>query len=483
MGINSGDVLGMVTLLLWGTTISTAHAGTETVIDGERHFRNEAEPLQGLEVCSLEEVRLADSARKGHYASMFKRCLLPFLIYGILAAASARTVRVADVATLSAALSRAAGEPGTVIELAPGEYHLIPGLYTDPACGNCEDPAQAVPATVGLRITGVRVTLHGTARAEVRIHTHAGYGLLIEDCEDCRLSGLTITGGERDTSGLATDAGIVVRRSLVSIEHCRIAENVGDSATVAETVVGIMGICGRSGARIRVHQCELLRNSWDGIALYRDAEAHITESLIDGIDSGRGGPDRGGRGVGIGVTWNARATIERCLVKRYWKGIGLFVDAEGVVRDNVIEDVLTWGIALWDAGKGFPYGEIMGNAVYRTGACGISVTREREGGRAGSRIVRNALVRTGGNSKYDAADYYCYQQALAVHGRTIDMTIAENHRFDNREAGDARGSEDLPEASFRAAIAPIVTQLLRSPLTAQSGFCRNFSPPTPPRTQ
>ena len=48
----------------------------------------------------------------------------------------------------------------------------------------------------------------------------------------------------------------------------------------------------------------------------------------------------GGRGVGIGVTWNAKAGIRGNLVRRYWKGIGLFVDAEGTVVENIIEDIL-----------------------------------------------------------------------------------------------------------------------------------------------
>ena len=402
-----------------------------------------------------------------------------FVVGMVMPPACARTVRVTDVNELTAAIARAAEEPGIVIQLLPGDYHLSPTPYIDPACGNCENPTQAVPASLGLRLSGERIALEGTGSDRVRIHTHAGYGLLIEDCHDCRVSGLEITGGVRDTSGLATDAGVVVRRALVSLEHCRIAENVGDSATVAKTVVGIMGICGRAGARIQVSRCEILRNSWDGITLYRDAEAHIEESLIDGFDSGRGGPNRGGRGVGIGVTWNARASIERCTVKRYWKGIGIFVDAEAVVRDNVIEDVLTWGIALWDAGKGTPYGEIVGNAVYRTGACGISVTRERAGGRAGSRIAHNAIAQTGGNPKYDADDYYCFQRALALNGQTPDLIIAENLFWNNREAADVSGRDDLNETEFRAAVEPLIVRLSRSPITAQSAFCRDIKSPRP----
>ena len=56
--------------------------------------------------------------------------------------------------------------------------------------------------------------------------------------------------------------------------------------------------------------------------------------------------------MGIGLTWDARAEVRRNRVSRYWKGIGIFVDARADVSHNVVEDILTWGIAYWDAGKG-----------------------------------------------------------------------------------------------------------------------------------
>jgi hypothetical protein len=370
----------------------------------------------------------------------------------LLAAALPASASARD---LAAEIAAAAARPGTTIELPPGDYRLSPTPYTDPTCGNCEDPARSVPATVGARISGERIVIRGPgASGEARIVTGAGYGLLFEDCRDCRIEGVTVTGGARDTSGLATDAAIVVRRSTVAIERCRIAENLGDSATVARTVVGVMGVCGREGSEIAVRDCEILRNSWDGIALYRDARARIENCVIDGVDRGARGPACGGRGVAIGMTWNARGLVIGNLVRRYWKGIGIFVDAEAEVRENVVEDVLTWGITLWDAGKGRPFGNIEGNLVAGTGACGISIT----GGRAGSIVARNAIVRSGQNPKYDSGEVYCAQTALAVEAAP-DVRIEENWFFDNREAGGATGARDVTEAEFRAATRVLAERL------------------------
>jgi hypothetical protein len=386
-----------------------------------------------------------------------------------------RVVAVGSVAELTAALVTAASAQGRIIvNLAPGDYHLSPADYTDPTCGNCEDPEQPIPATLGLRVSGSKVTLRGAGPDSVRIHTRAGYGLLFEDCLDCRLEGLTVTGGERDTAGMATDAAVVVRRSQLAITNCTLRDNIGDSARVARTIVGIMGLCGREGSRTVLTHCRILRNSWDGVALYRDAWARIEDCIIDGVDRGADGPACGGRGVAVGLTWNARAQVEGNLIRRYWKGIGIFVDAEARVRENVVEDMLTWGIALWDADKGTPYGEIAWNAVHRTGACGISVTRGREGGRPGSSIVHNAVVRTGGNPKYDADDYYCYQRALAIHAQTADIEIAGNLSFENREPGDAAGAGDMNAAAFREASRPLLLRLARRGALRESAFLQEF---------
>ncbi len=372
------------------------------------------------------------------------------------------------------------------ITLRPGHYHLKARPYVDPTCGNCEDPARPVEATLGLYVHGRGIVLEGAGTEQTVIHTHAGYGLLVEDCRECLIRNLTITGGVRDPAPEATDAAIVVRRSHVRIERCKIAENRGDSALVAKTVVGVMGICGREGSRLEVVGCEILGNSWDGIALYRDASASVRECRIDGLESGRGSPNAGGRGAGIGITWNAKAEVIGNLVTRYWKGIGIFVDAQATVRENIVEDVLTWGITLWDAGKGRPWADIAWNAVYRTGACGIAVTRELSGGRTASKVTRNAIALTGGNPRYDSPDYYCPQEALAVMASTPDLLVTENAFFQNREPpGEGTcqqpegcpGKNDMSRERFLTATNTLRERLHAHQVLSRSHFLADFGPP------
>ncbi len=352
-----------------------------------------------------------------------------------------------------------------ILEFGPGHYHLDPVALVDSTCGNCEDPAREVAATVGLVVSGSHIQLvgKGDRPEEVVLHTRAGYGILFEDCQECRISGLTVTDGVRDPDPNATCAGIVVRRSKVTIEDCLVRDNLGDAAVVKETVVGVMGVAGREGADLLIRNNHLLRNSWDGIALYRGARARIEDNVIDGVDKAAGANLGGGRGVGIGVTWDAVAEIELNLVTRYWKGIGIFVDAEAVVRHNVIEEILTWGIVLWDAGRGRPVGRIEGNLVHDTGACGIAITREAPGEPAAGFCRGNVILRTGQNPKYDDPEFYCYQCPVAVHACPDDFEIAGNLLLDNRRAGPGASPPDLAAPAFRTAAMPLLRLLLAQP--------------------
>jgi len=353
---------------------------------------------------------------------------------------------------------------GTLFRLAPGEYRLEPTPYEDDRCGNCEDPATTVQATVGLRVAGTGIVFEAMpeSEGEVVIRTGAGYGLLFEDCTDCVLRGVTITGGERDPDPNATCAAVVAKDAELRVEECVITDNLGDSTLLATNIVGVMGIAGREGARLTIRGNRILRNSWDGIALYRGAEALIEGNLVDGVDKAGARTRGGGRGVGIGLTWDARATLRHNRVARYWKGIGVFVDAHAIVEENIIEDVLTWGIAFWDAGKGRPSATIRRNVVFDTGACGISITRERGGEPAAGLCVENVVARTGQDERYDAADHYCAQCPVAVHALPDGYELGPNRLWGNRraEAGEFdRDGEDLADAEFVAATADLLDEL------------------------
>jgi hypothetical protein len=351
---------------------------------------------------------------------------------------------------------------GLHLVLEPGNYELVPEAHVDSTCGNCEDPRTRVAATVGLIISGQEINLCGGGDdpAQVVIQTGAGYGLLFRDCDGCVLANLTVTGGVRDRDGNATDAAVVAQHSSLRVEGCVLRDNLGDSTVVAQTVVGVMGIAGREGARLEILHNRIERNSWDGIALYRDAEAVIVDNIVDGVDKATGPRLGGGRGVGIGLTWNARAEVQRNLVTRYWKGIGVFVDAQAVVRHNIIEDVITWGVAYWDAGRGKPVAAIRENVIYRTGACGIALTREAGGLPAAGECTGNLIVRTGQNPKYDDPEYYCPQCPLAVSALPEDFLIADNLLCSNRRMpADDLADGDLALPEFRRAAAPLLSTL------------------------
>jgi parallel beta-helix repeat protein len=259
----------------------------------------------------------------------------------------------------------------------------------------------------------------------------------------------------------------------VVINENLITNNVGDSATVAKTIVGIMGVCCREHSFVTITNNDIIRNSWDGIALYRGAVATIENNTVDGVDKARGAQIGGGRGVGIGVTWNGRATIRNNRVTRYWKGIGLFVDAYGIVEGNIVEDIITWGISYWDADKGLPVGFIRNNVIYKTGACGASITRAREGEKTGE-FTNNIIVETGQNPKYDPPDYYCFQCALALHAVPNSFIIKDNLFYNNRRATPDLPDHDVPLGEFMNASRTQRESLAHKARFRSSLFLRDF---------
>jgi len=400
------------------------------------------------------------------------------LVAGALAAVPAAAGEVVDISSVED-LEKLLFMPAHALEirLAPGEYHLSPRTGVDQSCGNCQEPDTLIGMTYGLHVRGDSVRIVGPADRSAVIHTHAGYGIYFDGCIDCAIENVSVTGGVRDEDGRATDAAIVVRDATVRIAGNRIFDNIGDSTVVAKTVVGIMGICGRENARMAIEGNEIVRNSWDGIALYRDASAVITGNVIDGVDKARGSRIGGGRGVAIGLTWNAFADVRGNLVKRYWKGIGVFVDAWGCVQENVIEDIVTWGIAYWDADKGKPAGFFEDNVIYGTGACGASITcAETSSPKLECRFVRNVLVKTAQDPKYDDPEYYCDQTALAVHAMPTGFVISDNLFYDNRRATEDLPSNDMQREEFMEKLRPVCERLARSPVLGRSDFVREFCP-------
>jgi len=395
--------------------------------------------------------------------------LILFVITPLLLLAEVQKKQVTSVIGLQAVLS---GKVDSLeIYLQPGDYYLSPTSITDSTCGNCEEPNQFVPATAGLEISGSYVRITGPENRSAVIHTNAGYGIYFNHCKRGIIENLSVTGGIRDPDGNATDAAIVVKNSAVTIRNNYIYGNIGDSAIVVKNIIGVMGICGRENSDLTITDNEIIGNSWDGIALYRDATATIIGNLIDGVDKASSKVAGGGRGVAVGITWNARATIDGNLIKRYWKGIGIFVDANVTARNNIIEDILTWGIAYWDAERGKPVGIIENNIIYSTGACGVSITRSQPGPNPGH-LIGNVIVKTAQNPKYDAPDYYCNQCALSISSKPDNFRIDDNQFFNNRRATETLPDYDLSDSEFKKYAEDLRNRLLNSALFQQSDFAK-----------
>jgi hypothetical protein len=358
--------------------------------------------------------------------------------------------------------------PATVT-LAPGDYHLRPVPYTDPSCGNCEDPAQEVPATRGLRLQGTAIHVIGASARDVVIHTASGYGVLFDGCEGCSLEHVTVTGGIRDPDGRATNAAVVVRGGQVRISDCVLRDNLGDSAVVHDVVVGVSGVAVREAGNATVDECLIERNSWDGLVAYRGATLTATDNVVDGVDKATGAAHGGGRGVGIGLTWNAEALVQGNLVTRYWKGIGIFSEARAHVEENVVEDILTWGIAYWSPAGVQSSARVRGNAVFETGACGALIDRAQAG--AGPEWLReNLFVRTGQNARYDAGEPYCHQRPIARHNVPDNFVVEGNVVHDVRQPGERAREEDLDRPAFLRAAAAVLAAIGTRPHLVGSRF-------------
>lgn len=371
--------------------------------------------------------------------------LLAFLLLVFIIELSPRTVKISTSEELMSFFSQR--QKNVEVILAGGEYILSPTSFIDSTCANCENANITSSGTYGLKISGKNIKITGPEDRSAIIHTNSGYGLFALDCSGLHLQNLTITGGIRDSAATASNAAIVVKNSSARIHNNLIKNNIGDSLLIAKNVSGIMGICGRESSYLEITDNEIVRNSWDAITLFRDTKAVIRGNIIDGVDKVVGRAVGGGRGVAIGVTWNASAEISNNYITRYWKGIGIFVDAAAVVENNIIEDMITWGISLWDADRGKPQGVISNNIIYKTGAMGVGITSSTE--KNPGLFLHNIIVQTAQNPAYDSSDYYGFQCALALHSVPADFEIGDNIFYYNRRASELLPDYDLSESQFR----------------------------------
>jgi hypothetical protein len=284
---------------------------------------------------------------------------------------SAATLQVQRGSDLQSVINFASH--GDTIILGAKVFEAQPSAFTEPLCGNCEQAQTDVQATTGFVIRNKALALIGTDREETKLITNAGYGLYFENSRGSVVANLTITGGVRDADGNATDAAVVVRGSSVLIQDCNLIDNNNRDTSV---VVGIAGVAGREGADITLRNCTIRDNSWDGVALYRGATAHITDCVI-----------ADGRGAGIGVTWDATCVAYRNDISGYWKGIGAFGNSLLVARNNVVHDCIGWGLIA----TGSSQADFVNNVIFHNGNCGVAPWSPESRGR----IVNNIIAANG----------------------------------------------------------------------------------------
>jgi hypothetical protein len=301
------------------------------------------------------------------------------------------------------------------IMILPGTYEARPDSFPEDLCGNCQEHRTYVKATRGFLIKDKALEIVGSGTDKTILVTKAGYGVLFDNSRGSTISNLTITGGVRDPDGNATDAGVVTKFSTVTIKNVQIS---GNNHQLKDVVVGIGGIFGRENSELFIFNNVIEKNGWDGVALYRGANAYIADNVI--CD---------GRGAGIGITWDATAIVYRNQISGFWKGIGTFGDSRAVVRNNAVYDNLGWGIIV----TGNSFMEASNNVVTRNGNCGMAPWSETAHG-----VFMNNIVTENGWRK----EWVCPCVGIWMYGKPENFIISHNDVWGNKE-GNFKDMEDL----------------------------------------
>ena len=316
---------------------------------------------------------------------------------------------------------------GDKIVIMPGTYEAHPDSYPEELCGNCETHKTYVKASRGFWIKDKALELKGNGVDSTILITQAGYGVLFDNSRGSVITNLKITGGVRDPDGNATDAGVVTKFSRVTVKGIKIADNTHQ---VEDVVVGIGGVFGRENSELFIMDNIIENNGWDGIALYRGANAYISDNLICE-----------GRGAGIGITWDATAIVYRNQISGYWKGIGTFGDSKAVVRNNAVYDNLGWGIIA----TGNSFMEASNNTVTRNGNCGFAPWSETARG-----VFINNIVTENGWRK----EWVCPCVGIWMYGQTQNFVISHNDVWGNKD-GNYKDMDDLTGISGNISADPL----------------------------
>lgn len=321
---------------------------------------------------------------------------------------------------LQVAIDRAAS--GDTIFIRSGNHVATPVAFIDPTCGNCDAAnfRKNIPATRGFRIFGKSLVLQGEARHATILQTGAGYGVFFENAGTSRIENLTITGGNRDANGDATNGAIVARWTTLTIRNATLIDNNGLPQGV-NPYPGVCGIVGREGSVITADNLLIYNNTWDGVALYRGdpaiagsgARATITNVTISQ-----------GNGVGIGVTWDAQADITNAHISSYWKGVGSFGTSRVTLRNSLLRNQLGWGVIA----SGSSSMTAVNNLILEQGRLGLGQFTPD----ATVSFVNNIVYGNGWNPSYDVGP------RTGIWLNNLDRaTVTYNDSYLNLSGGDA----------------------------------------------
>lgn len=329
--------------------------------------------------------------------------------------------------------------------MAPGNYEATPTEFVDTLCGNCQEHKTRHRASYGFHVTK-SLWIVGAGDSTVLV-TKAGYGVFFDGCREGGIRGVAITGGIRDTSGLATDAAIVVRSGRVTVRDCFIHDNTKYPDSI---IVGLGGIMGREGADLIVTGNRIINNTWDGIALYRGAQAYIADNII-----------HKGRGAGVGITWDATATVIRNQISNYWKGIGSFGATRVLCYNNIVYNLVGWGIIA----TGTSYMDCANNLIYQNGNCGFGLW----GPEVHGRFTNNVIVKNGWREQW-----VCPRVGVWNYGNPDQFPMSYNILWDNVE-GDWRDMPDFTDEYNNHHVDPLWDTLSFVP-SAGSPLINNGNP-------
>jgi hypothetical protein len=348
--------------------------------------------------------------------------------------AHSRAATLAIDADLQAAIDSA--QSGDTLLLAPGTYTASRVEFIDTLCGNCAEHRTPHYASYGFHVTGKSLWIVGSGADETILVTNAGYGVFFDDCPDAGIMNVAITGGIRDTSGMATDAAIVARNSLLTVQSCWIRDNTEYPDSI---IVGIGGVMGREGADLIIRDNRITNNTWDGVALYRGATATIADNVI-----------HQGRGAGVGITWDATATVVRNQVSQFWKGIGSFGATRVICKNNIVYHCLGWGIIA----TGTSYMDCANNIIFRNGNCGFGLWGKETKGR----MTNNVIAYNGWRK-----EWVCPQVGVWNYGHPLLFPMSHNVLWENAE-GDWRDMPDYTDEYGNVHLDPLWDTLSFSPL-------------------